>query len=105
MNLSGYACAHPPKPGDRVVVGLRPEHFVVGANGAKQAGASFSLPVRYTEKTGNDVTMFLDAGGTELIAVRFDHRNHHVPGAGETPAVWFPGNRFDVFDADSEERI
>jgi multiple sugar transport system ATP-binding protein len=49
--------------------------------------------------------MFLDTGNSELIAVRFDHKHHHVPEAGEAPAVWFPHNRFDVFDAASQGRI
>ena len=104
MDLSDYAFTNPPKDGDTIVVGLRPEHFAVGeANGAAP-GAEFTLPVRYTEKTGSDVTMFLD-GGDELIAVRFDQKHHHVPKAGEKSAVRFPRDRFDVFDAATEKRI
>jgi multiple sugar transport system ATP-binding protein len=111
MDLSSYAFRHAPKQGDTVIVGLRPEHFVVGnsmgGNGAggDKAGAKLALPVRYTEKTGSDVTMFLDPGDADLIAVRFDHKHHHVPEAGEAPAIWFPKDRFDVFDAASERRI
>jgi multiple sugar transport system ATP-binding protein len=105
MDLSGYGFMHQPRDGDAVTVGLRPEHFTIGeANGAA-IGAAFSLPVRYTEKTGSDVTMFLDGGADELIAVRFDHKHHHVPEIGGAPAVWFPRDRFDVFDAQSEHRL
>jgi hypothetical protein len=38
------------------------------------------------DKTGSDVTMFLDGGAESLIAVRFDHKHHHVPQAGEFPS-------------------
>ncbi|MEQ8697620.1 MAG: ABC transporter ATP-binding protein [Bauldia litoralis] len=104
MDLSDYAFKTPPKHGDSVVVGLRPEHFIVGET-TESTGAVFTLPVRYTEKTGSDVTMFLDNGEKDLISVRFDHKHHHVPETGEAPPVWFPKNRFDVFDAASERRI
>ena len=106
MDLSAYPFRSAPNDGDAVVVGLRPENFVLGNGAAPEAtGATFSCPVRYTEKTGSDVTMFLDAGADDLVAVRFDHKNHHVPASGETPAVWFPKDRFDVFDAASERRL
>ncbi len=105
LDLSNYAFSARPEPGQPVVVGMRPEHFNVGAANGNPVGAQFSLPVRHTEKTGNDVTMFLDDGGGKLIAVRFDHKHHHVPAAGETPVVGFPRDRFDVFDASSENRI
>jgi multiple sugar transport system ATP-binding protein len=104
MDLSDYPFADPPCDGTEVVVGLRPEHFVVGKTG-KDTGATLELPVRYTEKTGSDVTMFLDNGEADLIAVRFDHKFHHVPKTGEAPPIWFPKNRFDVFDAETEERL
>jgi multiple sugar transport system ATP-binding protein len=104
LDLSGYGFAEAPQHGDAVTIGLRPEHFSIGeANGA--AGAEFALPVRYTEKTGSDVTMFLDGGEGELIAVRFDHKHYPVPRVGEAPAVWFPRDRFDVFDGRSERRL
>ena len=105
LDLSAYPFVDVPKQGDNVVVGLRPEHFVVGDRRANGAGANFALPVRYTEKTGSDVTMFLDIGEEGLVAVRFDHKHHHVPEAGETPDIWFPMDRFDVFDAASERRL
>jgi multiple sugar transport system ATP-binding protein len=105
LDLSDYPFNETPDEGHKVVVGLRPEHFIVGDKRQNGVGASFSLPVRYTEKTGSDVTMFLDNGDGDLIAVRFDHKHHHVPEAGEAPDIWFPRNRFDVFDAASERRI
>jgi multiple sugar transport system ATP-binding protein len=105
MDLSAYAFSAAPKDGDAIVVGLRPEHFTIGCQGPGDAGARFSLPVRYTEKTGSDVTAFLDSRDGKLIAVRFDHKHHHVPETGEVVEIHFPKDRFDVFDAVSEERI
>jgi multiple sugar transport system ATP-binding protein len=105
LDLSGYGFARPPGDGDNVVVGLRPEHFTVGSANGTPSGAEFALPVRYTEKTGSDVTMFLDSGPESLIAVRFDNKHHHVPQTGEVPVVQFPKDRIDVFDAASERRI
>ena len=108
-DLSAYAFSSEPKEGDTVVIGLRPEHFSVGCEAAKAlngaSGARFSLPVRYTEKTGSDVTAFLDSGDGGLIAVRFDHKHHHVPKPGEKVEIHYPKDRFDVFDTGSEKRI
>ena len=105
MDLSGYRFASEPNDGDPVVVGLRPEHFTVGYQGLKNAGARFSLPVRYTEKTGSDITAFVDSSDGELIAVCFDNKHHHVPKMGEVVDIHFPKDRFDVFDAVSERQI
>ena len=109
MDLSDYPFATQPGEGDAVVVGLRPEHFSIGngatANGAGAPGAVFSLPVRYTEKTGSDVTTFLDSGEDALIAVRFDQSRRAVPKPGETVDIHFPRHRFDVFDAATERRL
>ena len=76
-----------------------------GFVGAGAPGAVFSLPVRYTEKTGSDVTTFLDSGEDALIAVRFDQSRHAVPKPGETVDIHFPRHRFDVFDAATERRL
>ncbi len=105
LDLSDYAFSAPPEDGRAVVIGLRPEHFHVGPVNGTVPAAEFALPVRYTEKTGSDVTMFLDGGTDGLLAVRFDHKHHHVPAAGEVPAVSFPKDRFDIFDAETEERL
>jgi multiple sugar transport system ATP-binding protein len=105
FDLSGYLFSTPPRDGDAIVVGLRPEHFSIGCRGSGDVGARLSLPVLYTEKTGSDVTAFLDGGDGEMIAVRFDHKRHHVPAVGEIIDIHFPKDRFDIFDAASEERI
>ena len=105
FDLSDYAFTNPPVDGQTVLVGLRPEHFSLGAANGVSPGATFTMPVRYTEKTGTDVTMFLEGGAEGLMAVRFDAKNHAVPQAGDTQAVSFPKDRFDVFDAETERRL
>ncbi len=105
MDLGDYAFTHAPQDRQQVIVGLRPEHFLLGDGPAEAQGAEFNLPVRYTEKTGHDVTMFLEDASGKLLAVRFDANRHAVPRQGETIAVRFPKNRFDVFDAQTQARI
>ena len=105
LDLSGYTFAREPKDGSDVVIGLRPEHFDISAQASPGAAARFSLPVRYTEKTGTDVTAFLDSQDGQLLAVRFDNKHHHVPTTGEVMDIHFPRDRFDLFDAASEKRI
>lgn len=105
MDLSCYPFRATPTQGAAIIVGLRPEHFSIGRRGTRGAGARFTLPALYTEKTGSDVTAFLDGKNGEMIAVRFDHKQHHVPASGEVVEIRFPHDRFDVFDAVSEERI
>jgi multiple sugar transport system ATP-binding protein len=105
INLSGYRFLKEPRDGDAVVIGLRPEHFDIGGQALSDTGARFSLPVRYTEKNGTDVTAFLDSKDGQLLAARFDTKHHHVPAIGEVMDINFPRDRFDLFDAASEKRI
>jgi multiple sugar transport system ATP-binding protein len=104
FDLSRYPFARPPHDQEDVLLGLRPEHFVPGrANGVEPA-AAFSLPVRYTEKTGGDCTAFLDAG-SGLMAVRLATAAAAAPMPGARLAVHFPKDRLSVFDARTQLRI
>ncbi|MEQ9038525.1 MAG: ABC transporter ATP-binding protein [Silicimonas sp.] len=105
MDLSDYPFEDTPEAGHDVVVGLRPEHFTPGHVNGTRTGAEFALPVRYTEATGSDVTMFLDGGSDGLISVRFDRNLHDVPKVGATTPIYFPKDRFDVFDPKTEKRL
>ncbi len=105
LDLSDYGFSGTPGDGRPVVIGLRPEHFSVGQINGFPVGAEFALPVRYTEKTGHDATMFLDGSAGALIAVRFDTKRHPVPDAGDVLVVSFPKDRFDVFDAETQQRL
>jgi len=105
IDISDYRFAETPAHGQQVVIGLRPEHFALGQVNGAPVGAEFALPVRYTERTGSDVTMFLEDPAGKLIAVRIDRNRHVVPDPGEVPVVRFPKNRFDVFDAQTRRRL
>lgn len=103
IDLSGYKFAEKPKDGADVVIGLRPEHFDVGAAG-KNHVATFELPVQYTEKTGGDATAFLKAGDT-LMAVRVDPEGVNEMSASKALKVSFIKDKLNVFDARSGRRM
>jgi multiple sugar transport system ATP-binding protein len=104
VDLSGYAFDAPPKDGDSVVLGLRPEHFLPPeANGAP-AAARFELPVQYTEKTGADATTYLktDSG---LLAVSVTPERTSALRPGQKVPFGFPAAKLHVFDAASGRRL
>ena len=68
LDVSDYRFADAPEDGAEIIVGLRPEHFGLQEELADAAG-TFELPVRYTERTGSDATVFLEFE-SELLALR-----------------------------------
>jgi multiple sugar transport system ATP-binding protein len=104
IDLAGYDFHATPEDGQPVLVGLRPEHFSVGPVNGRVPAALFDLPVRHSEKTGNEATAFLGAGDG-LIAVRVDHANFGLMKNGETLRAHIPGDRLSLFDAATERRL
>jgi multiple sugar transport system ATP-binding protein len=104
IDLSQYAFAEPAEEGQEVLVGLRPEHFSIGPVNGRAPAARFDLPIRYSEKTGNEGTAFL-AAGDELIAVRVDHDNFGLLEPGRTVGAHIPGHRLSVFDPGDGRRL
>jgi multiple sugar transport system ATP-binding protein len=104
MNLSQYAFVRRPQPGQRIKVGMRPEHFAVGRAPGFDAAARFALPLAYLEKIGDRGVAFLKAGH-DLLAVGVDFSTFHPPRAGETVEALFAGDRFSVFDSETGARI
>ncbi|MCP4380029.1 MAG: ABC transporter ATP-binding protein [Hyphomicrobiales bacterium] len=101
IDLSGYPFEKPPEPGRAITLGLRPEHFELPeANGQ----ALFRLPVRSTERTGSDATIYLGIGD-DLIAVRADPAFARNVKVGEEVPVSFPSGKANVFDARSGQRM
>ncbi|MGO7631831.1 ABC transporter ATP-binding protein, partial [Rhizobium ruizarguesonis] len=49
IDLGDYCFAQRPESGAEVVIGLRPEHFVVADQPVSNAAASFELPLRHAE--------------------------------------------------------
>jgi multiple sugar transport system ATP-binding protein len=104
MDLSRYKFARRPEPGQRIKVGMRPEHFALGQVPGFNAAARFALPLAYVEKIGDRGVVFLKVGGG-LLAVGVDFSTFRPPSAGETVEALFPGDRFSVFDAETTARM
>lgn len=104
LDLSAYDFSVTPTSGDSIFIGLRPEHFTVGAAGSDAAMAEFETEVRYSEKTGSDGTVFL-AVGDELMAVRVEPSLVNGLKEGSLMKVSFPLEKCSVFDAQSGRRI
>jgi len=104
VDLGRYPFETPPRDGQSVVLGLRPEHFAVGDGLNGSAAARFSLPVQYTEKTGADATTYLKAGNG-LLAVSIAPERAGQLKAGQAFTVSFPHDKLHVFDAASGRRL
>ncbi|HVY50461.1 MAG TPA: ATP-binding cassette domain-containing protein [Devosia sp.] len=104
LDLTRYGFLDKPHDGQRIVVGLRPEHFGEPGQAVPDAAGTFALPVQYTEKTGGDATAYLKFGDG-LIASRVDPEHIGRLRQGETISVGFPQAKLHVFDADTGRRI
>jgi multiple sugar transport system ATP-binding protein len=104
MDLSQYKFARRPEPGQRIKVGMRPEHFALGQAPGFNPAARFALPLAYLEKIGDRGVAFLKVGGG-LLAVGVDFSTFRPPSSGQTVEALFPGDRFSVFDAETTARI
>ncbi|HEU4581584.1 MAG TPA: ATP-binding cassette domain-containing protein [Polyangiaceae bacterium] len=104
MELSHYAFARRPRPGQRIQIGMRPEHFVVGQAPGLNPAASFALPLAYAEKIGDRGVAFLKLG-EGLLAAGGDFSTFRAPAAGETVEAHFPGDRFSIFDSETGARM
>ncbi len=102
VDLSRYPFTTRPVDGTGITIGLRPEHFGDG-NGSNPA-AVFSLPLRYSEKTGSDATVFLEASD-QLLAVRVDPARINGMQAGKPVITNFPSDKINVFDARTGSRM
>jgi multiple sugar transport system ATP-binding protein len=104
MDLSRYRFVRRPEPGQRLQVGMRPEHFAVGDAPGFDAAARFALPLAYLERVGDRGVAFLTVE-PGLLAVGVDFSTFRPPSTGETIQALFPGDRFSVFDAVTGARL
>jgi multiple sugar transport system ATP-binding protein len=104
LDLTNYAFESKPGDGQKVVLGLRPEHFGEPGAAVADAAGTFSLPVQYTEKTGGDATAYLKFGDS-LVASRVDPEIIGQFKQGDTIKIAFPRGKVHVFDAQSERRM
>ncbi|WP_338719436.1 ABC transporter ATP-binding protein [Devosia sp. XK-2] len=102
LDVSAYPFTAPPQSGQRVVVGMRPEHFTVGeANGGS---AQFSLPVQSAERTGSDATLYLTFEN-EMLALRVAPDLAASLTAGRAVPVQFQASKVNLFDAQTGRRV
>ena len=100
-DLSAYPFAA--KPEGQIILGLRPEHFVIGAP-ADGAALTAELPVIHVERTGSDAIVSL-----ALRHGRIDTR--YAPDAaarlktGDRVRTEFPGTKISVFSAATGLRL
>jgi multiple sugar transport system ATP-binding protein len=88
----------PLKPGAQIILGIRPEHLIVQAQG----GPGNPATVTVVESTGNEAVVLLDLGGDMVKA--------KVPGrvklkGGDVVSVSAEVAELHFFDAATEERI
>jgi multiple sugar transport system ATP-binding protein len=104
MDLGHYQFARRPESGQRIQVGMRPEHFAVGNAPSFDAAARFALPLASLEKIGDRGVAFLKVE-PGLLAVGVDFSTFRPPPVGETVEALFPGDRFSVFDSATGARM
>ena len=104
FDLADYRWRRPPKAGQPVKIGFRPEHFVQPGEGAAGKTLRIDLPVQFVEKSGPDAIAFLGlADGT--IAVRVEPHAAARYKQGEVASVLLPLDKLNVFDAESGRRM
>ena len=103
IDLSAYPFVNQPTDGQKIAVGIRPEHFSLG-DGEGAAAGILTLPLLYSEKTGSDATAFFTTKG-ELMAVRVDPAKVGKLKVGEPVRLSFPGEKLNVFDAQTGRRM
>ena len=104
IDLSDYPFATPPRQGDRVILGLRPEHFGPLGQHLPDAAGTFALPVQYGERTGSDAAVYFRLGG-KLLAARVDPSDLPRARQGEVVRVSVQKGRANVFDARTGRRL
>jgi multiple sugar transport system ATP-binding protein len=88
----------PVKPGDKVKIGIRPEHLIVESQGSKGNSATVVL----VESTGNEAVVLLEMEGATLRAKvqgRVKLRTGDIVALSVSPA------EVHLFDAITEERL
>jgi len=104
VDLSRYPFVSPPRQGDAITLGFRPEHFLPPNDATGDVAARFKLPVQHTEKTGGDATGYFntDAG---LLAVSVSPELIGQLKQGDVATLGFPHGKLHAFDADTGRRL
>jgi multiple sugar transport system ATP-binding protein len=87
------------KPGDKVVLGVRPEHLsLVSVGAGVSADTSIAARVEFVEALGSSTQVYLSAPGVEEIVATLIG-NAHVK-AGDQVGLSIPANKAYLFDAE-----
>lgn len=90
--------------GQAIIVGMRPEHFLIDAEETMPGHSAFELPVRMVERTGSDALMSLNFADDQLF-VRAEPDRAARTKAGETVSVHYPTAKINLFDANTGHRL
>ena len=98
MPLAGYDGAVPPA-GTEVILGVRPEHVTVRADGE---GDGLPAVIDIDEPMGSDSLLWMTFAGQPLSArIGADHRFTH----GQPVRLAFDITRASLFDRETEQRL
>ena len=103
LDVSYYPFKARPQSGQRVVVGMRPEHFAIDEP-ASGNPAQFTLPVLSAERTGSDATLYLTFED-EMLALRVAPDLAAGLRVGSTVPAQFQAGKANLFDAHTGRRI
>ena len=104
VDLGQYPFAAKPGDGQKVMLGFRPEHFLVTNDVAGETAARIRLPVQYTEKTGGDATAYFQTR-TGLLAVSVSPERIGALKQGDVAEIGFPHGKLHAFDAATGLRL
>ncbi|TXH68455.1 MAG: ABC transporter ATP-binding protein [Thiothrix sp.] len=101
LNLQDYAFITSPSSGQKVVLGLRPEHILSGTQAAT-ASQQITARIDLVEPMGSDTLVYAQVQGQKL-RVRMDGQAQVT--AGEMLSLGLQPERASVFDRSSEQRL
>jgi multiple sugar transport system ATP-binding protein len=86
--------------GRKLVLGMRPEHLVLGEGAA---GRSFEAVVEVVEQLGSEILLEARLGGTRITVARVPAET--PVGAGDRVRLSVPPGRLHFFDSETDEAI
>lgn len=104
IELTGAIFDLAPQDGQDIMVGMRPEHFIIDSQGTSTGYSAFSLPVRMVERTGSDALISLGFADDQLF-VRAETDRAAKTKTGETVSVHYPTAKLNLFDAQTGLRL
>jgi len=102
LPLAAYDFAGSPKPGQDVVLGVRPEHLEIGEAGTSAAGLWPGFAIDIVEPMGADTVIWC-SDGTETLQVRTGGTRKATP--GDRLALGLDPKQVSLFAQDSGDRL